>query len=151
MTRTPTPTRTLKPTVTPLYTIINVYFVDRARYEAGTPPYEVAGKRWSASSAVYNTVLTEYFRGPGQTERSYGWIALYDGYTGFSKVDVAGGIARVYLTGTCDHSGAAYTIADLLRLNLKQFSAVQFVKIYENGETQSPDGPVDSIPACLGP
>jgi hypothetical protein len=111
----------------------------------------VPGKRWSQTSAIFNTVLSEYFRGPGLTERSYGWIAVYNGYTGFSKVEVADGIARVYLNGTCDRSGASYTIADVLRANLKQFSAVQYVKIYEEGVTQFPDGAVDSIPACLEP
>ena len=148
---TPTPTRTLRPTATPQYLIVNVYFADGKKYAAGTPPYEVIGKRWSQSSAVYNTVLAEYFRGPGLTEKSYGWIALYNGYTGFSKVEVADGIARVYLNGTCDRSGVSYTIADLLRPSLKQFSTVQYVKIYEDGATQSPEGPSDSIPACLQP
>jgi hypothetical protein len=130
---------------------VDVYFLDERRFEAGTPPYEVAGKRWSLSSAVYNTVLSEYFKGPGATERSYGWIALYNGYTGFSKVEVADGIARVYLAGTCDQGGGSYTIADLLMKSLKQFSTVQYVKIYENGQTQSPEGPGDSIPVCLEP
>jgi hypothetical protein len=146
-TRTPTMTRTPRPTSTPVYTLVNVYFVDRRKFEAGTPPYEVAGKRWSLSSAIYRTVLAEYFRGPGATER----VALDSGYTGFSNVDVVDGIAHVYLTGTCDHSGGSYTVADLLMANLKQFSAIQYVKIYENGQTQLTEGPADSIPACLEP
>jgi hypothetical protein len=150
-TRTPTSTLTPRPTATPVYRIINVFFVDRRRFEAGTPPYEVAGKRWSLSSDVYRTVLTEYFKGPGATEKTYGWIAIYNGYTGFSKVEVSDGIARVYLNGMCDQSGGSYTIADVIRASLKQFSTVQYVKIYENGQTQSPDGPGDSIPACLEP
>jgi murein DD-endopeptidase MepM/ murein hydrolase activator NlpD len=148
--RTATATRTPRPTATPLYTEVKVYFVDQARYNAGTPPYEADGKRWASSSATYAAVLTEYFKGPGLVEKNdYGWIAIYSGYTGYSKLEVANGIARVYLIGTCDHSGTAYTIADVLRVNLKQFSAIQFVKIYENGVTQNPDGQSDSIPACL--
>ena len=135
-----------------MYTEVKVYFVDKARFNAGTPPYEAAGKRWSLSNALYTTVLTEYFKGPGLTEKNqFGWIALYNGYSGYSKLEVKDGIARVYLKGTCDHSGATYTIADVLRVNLKQFSAIQYVKLYENGVTQTPDGPSDSIPACLAP
>jgi len=135
-----------------LYTEVKVYFVDAARYNANNPPYEVFGKRWAPSNALYATVLNEYFKGPGLTEKNnYGWIALYNGYTGYSKVEVSNGIARVFLKGTCDPSGAAYTIADLLRASLKQFSTVQYVKIYENNVTQDPDGLSDSIPACLQP
>ena len=156
---TPTPTDTLtptpRPTVTPAYQIINVYFVDSARYNAGTPPYEVAGKRWSQSDerSKFITVLREYFRGPGATEKyTYRWIALYNGFTGYSKLEVVDGVAHVYLKGTCDSAGVAFTIADMLKINLKQFDSVQFVKIYDaSGNTQDPDGTGDSIPACLEP
>ena len=62
------------------------------------------------------------------------------------------GIARVYLKGQCNSQGATYTIANVLRVNLKQFSYIQFVKIYDqNGNTEVPDGNQDSIPACLEP
>ena len=62
------------------------------------------------------------------------------------------GCPYIYLKGTCDRGGAAYTIADLLTTNFKQFSEVRSVKIYdENGATQDADGPGDSIPACLQP
>ena len=98
-------------------------------------------------------VLTEYFKGPGATEYyTYGWRAIYDGFTGFSKVEFDGNTARVYLTGTCAPARTDFTIANLLILNLKQFPSVQFVKIYDqNGATEFPDGAVDSIPVCLKP
>jgi hypothetical protein len=153
-TRTITPTPTKRPTATPQYTLANVYFVDKKRYDSGVPPFEAAGKRWVLTNNLAANVLTEFFKGPGATEKTtYGWIAIYSGATGFSKLDVADGIARVYLKGQCNSQGATYTIADELRVNLKQFSTIiQFVKIYDqNGSTDVPDGNQDSIPACLEP
>ena len=123
------------------------------RYNNNLPPFEVAGVRYVRSSSVYTLLLDEYFKGPGATERfTYGWIALYNGFTGYSRFELTDGVAHVYLTGTCDRAGATYTIANLLTRNLKQFSQIQFVKIYdENGSTQSPTWMSDSIPACLQP
>ncbi len=41
---------------------------------------------------------------------------------------------------------------DVLRVNLKQFPEITYVKIYDqNGQTADPDGLSDSIPACLEP
>jgi hypothetical protein len=157
ITRTPTrtlaPTSTRQPTATPLYVKVNVYFVDKARYLANTPPFEVPGVRWARTNNIVPTVLAEYFKGPGATELyTYHWIALYNGFTGYSKFEFANGVAHVYLKGTCDRAGATYTIADILTYNLKQFSEIKFVKIYdENGSTQNPTGLSDSIPACLQP
>ena len=131
-----------------------MYFVDRKKYNAGTPPYEVAGVRWTKSDSNFpQVVLNEYFKGPGDTEKNtYGWIALYNGFTGYTKMEFADGIARIHLKGVCNSGGAAYTIADLLKVNLKQFTWIQYVKVYDqNGQTQSPDGASDSIPACLEP
>jgi peptidase M23-like protein len=158
-TRTPTPSKTAPPTVTgrptatPVYSLVNVYFVDKRRFDAGTPPYEVIGKRWSLTSNMPGTVLNEYFKGPGLTEKyTYGWIAIYNGVTGYSRMEVSNGVARLYLTGNCNGGGGAYTIADLLRVNLKQFNYIKFLKIYDqNGNTEIPDGDSDSIPACLEP
>ena len=85
-------------------------------------------------------------------KNSYGWIAIYSGFTGYSKFEVADSVAHVYLKGSCNSAGKEYNLADILTVNLKQFSNIQFVKIYdENGSTQSPDGASDSIPACLAP
>jgi len=96
--------------------------------------------------------LNEFFKGPGATEKyNYGWIALYNGFTGYSKLEIRDDVAHVYLTGTCTPE-RDFNIADLITLNLKQFPVIRFVKIYdENGTTQNPDGLSDSIPACLQP
>ena len=153
ITPTRTPSRTPLPTITPLYVKINVYFVSKFRYENNLPPFERTGLRYVKSNNVYRSLLDEYFKGPGATERyTYGWIALYNGFTGYSRFELINGVAHIYLEGTCDRAGATYTIANLLIYNFKQFPEVQFVKIYdENGSTQSPTGFVDSIPACLQP
>lgn len=163
LTRTPTPTRTLtrtitpthtrRPTVTPQYKLIDLYLVNRVRYEANTPPFVVTGDRWARTNALPKTALDEYFKGPGSTERfSFGWIALYNGFTGYSRLDIRDGVAHVFLEGTCMPDGRDFNIADLITLNLKQFDDIQFVKIYdENGSTQNPDGLSDSVPACLAP
>ncbi|HXD12446.1 MAG TPA: peptidoglycan DD-metalloendopeptidase family protein [Anaerolineales bacterium] len=162
-TRTPTPTRTSTPTRTPTqtrlpsptpqYVKVNVYFVSKYRYDNNLPPFERAGVRWARTNNILGTVLDEYFKGPGATEKySYGWINLTNGFTGYSRFELINGVANIYLKGTCDRSGATYTIANLLTYNLKQFQEVQFVKIYdENRSTQDPNGLSDSIPACLQP
>ena len=152
-TRTPTPTRTRVPTATRQYQLIDVYFVNRVRYEANAPPFVVTGDRWARTNALPQTALDEYFKGPGATERfSFGWIALYNGFTGYSTLEIRDGVAHVLLEGTCTPDGRDFNIADLIILNLKQFPDIRFVKIYdENGTTRNPDGLSDSIPACLEP
>jgi hypothetical protein len=126
--------------------------VRRARLAASTPPYEVAGNRYVASSiSRYKAVLDEYFKGPGATERySLGYSAIYDGFTGYTQVTVENGVASVFLKGACNPARYDYTIADLVTYNLKQFPEVQFVKIYDaDGGTVSPGSSLDSRPACL--
>lgn len=130
---------------------MDVYFVSKFRYESNLPPFERTGQRWVPSSNIVAGVLDEYFEGPGSTERfSFGWIAIYDGFTGYSRVEIEDGIARVYLTGTCAPASTSYDIGDILIYNLKQFPEIQFVKIYDaNGVTTDPFGSNDSVPACL--
>src|SRR5690606_17763410 len=130
-----------------------VYFVGGYAYEIDAPPFERAGVRWARTNNILGTVLDEYFKGPGATEKyTYGWVALYNGFTGYDRYEVRDGVAHIYLQGTCDRAGATYTIADILTYNLKQFSEIRFVKIYdENGQTQNPGGANDSIPVCLQP
>ena len=151
-TPTPTATKTSTPTArataTPLYTLLKVYFYQR------TSLLEVFGKRWAPSSAnLPKFALDQFFKGPGYTEKyTYGWVAAYSGATGYSKLDITDGIARVYLTGQCNSQGSTFTIGPLIVDTLKQFSYIQYVKIYDqNGNTEVPDGPTNSIPACLEP
>jgi hypothetical protein len=152
-TPTRTPTNTRQPSPTPVYVKINVYFVNKYRYDNNLPLFERAGVRWSRSNNIYLTLLDEYFKGPGATEKyTYGWINLTNGFTGYTKFEFTNGVANIYLNGVCNRGSATYTIANLLTYNFKQFPEVQFVKIYdENGSTQSPSGSSDSVPACLQP
>ena len=151
-TRTPTPTRTSRPTATPQWTLIKVYFIDGWRYKAGLVPYEVAGVRWAPSNNQPGTALTEYFKGPGATERSWGWIGIYSGFKGYTRLEIAEGVARVYLKGICAPEVSGYTIVQPIMFNLKQFGDIEFVKIYDqDGNTLLPEGRSDSIPPCLQP
>jgi hypothetical protein len=152
-TATRTPTHTPRPSPTPLYVKVNVYFVSRYRLTNNLSPFEVAGTRWARTNNILGTVLDEYFKGPGSTERyTYGWIGIYNGFTGYSKLEVVNGVVRLYLTGKCEPSDSSYNIVDILSYNLKQFPEIKYVKIYdENGLTSDPFGLSDSAPMCLGP
>lgn len=127
--------------------------VNKFRYENNLSPFIVTGDRWARSNMLPQAAMDEYFKGPGSTERfQFGWIALYNGFTGYSRLDIRDGVAHVFLTGICTPDERDFNIADLITLNLKQFPEIQFVKIYdENGTTQTPGGMSDSIPACLQP
>jgi hypothetical protein len=146
-TRTRTPTPMVRPTATPLYRLLNVYFYDRSLSLA-------VGKRWAISSLdLPRFAVDQYFRGPGYVEKYiYRWTAPLNGTTGYSRVVVTDGIARVYLTGECNSQGSTFTLAQPLIATLQQFNEIQYVKIYDqNGETGIPEGPQNSIPACLEP
>jgi hypothetical protein len=152
-----TATSTLAPTLTPgatrEYILVDVYFVSRNRLANGQTPVEVAGVRWARSNNIMRTVLDEYFKGPGTTERSsYGWIAPFDGFNGYSRIESVNGVVRLYLTGECKLEDPKYTVADILMYNLKKLPDVEYVKIYDQeGLTQDPYGLSDSVPGCLEP
>jgi hypothetical protein len=132
---------------------VTVYFTDTIRYAKAGPPFEVGVNREvKADSNLPEAVLLEFFKGPTAEERALGYEAITDGFTGFSGLDITDGIARVYLNGVCFSNGATYTIAQPLMKNLLQFEQVQYIKIFDqNGQTWEPDGPSNSIPACLEP
>jgi len=130
-----------------------VYFTDNERLIAGQLPYEVAVTRFVPSSTnVVNSVLDEFFKGPGDVERNQGLAVVNNGFTGYSKLEFADGGVHVYLAGNCQSNGTLYTIAQPLMINLKQIPEIKFVKIYDQlGHTREPAARVDSIPACLDP
>ena len=132
---------------------LNVFFTDVARYQIGTEPYEVSVSRTvPAPASLPEAVLTQLFLGPTDAEKAQGLEVVLSGTTGFSKLTIENGIARIYLTGNCASNGATYTIANLIYANLKQFPEIQWIKIYDqNNETETPDGAVGSIPVCLEP
>ncbi len=132
---------------------VSVYFTDSGKYATGTPPFEVAVTRPAAAGAdLPRAVLDEFFKGPSAEESARGLEAITSGFTGYSSLEVQGGIARVHLTGPCTSNGATYTIAQLLIRNLTQFDEIKCVKIYDaDGGTMQPEGESHSIPGCLEP
>ncbi|NUQ85269.1 MAG: GerMN domain-containing protein, partial [Anaerolineales bacterium] len=132
---------------------MNVYFTDNERLINGELPYEVPVTRFAPSSQnLVGAVLNEFFRGPSDVERNAGLTLVLNGFTGYSRLEYADGVAHVYLTGNCQSNGTLYTIARPLTVNLKQFPDVQFVKIYDQyGDTREPAARVDSTPICLDP
>jgi hypothetical protein len=147
----PIPNR-LPATTAPVITL-TVYFTDVARYQVGAEPYERAVMRTvPATDSLPEAVLTQLFLGPTNNEKAQGVDVFLSGTTGFSKLTIENGVARVYLTGMCSSKGATYTIANLIGANLSQFPEIQWIKIYDqNGETETPDGLNGSIPFCLEP
>jgi hypothetical protein len=139
--------------VTPSTVSLTVYFTDVARYQVGTEPYETAVTRIVQEPAsLPEAVLTQLFLGPTEAEKAQGLDVILSGTTGFSKLTIENGVARIYLTGTCASNGATYTIANLIYANLRQFPDIQWIKIYDqNNETETPDGQSSSIPVCLEP
>jgi len=136
-----------------MFVKIQVYFMDNDRLIAGQLPYEVPVTRYvSTSKSIVNSVLDEFFKGPGDVERNQGLATINNGFTGYSKVKFANGGVYVYLTGNCQSNGTLYNITRPLMASLKQFSEFQFIKIYDQfGLTREPSARVDSIPACLDP
>jgi hypothetical protein len=139
--------------VSPETVTLTVYFTDMPHYAVGTEPYEAAVTRTvPAPASLPEAVLTQLFLGPTEAEKAQGLEVVLSGTTGFSKLTIENGIARVYLIGSCASKGATYTIANLIDANLKQFPEIQWIKIYDqNNETETPDGQSGSIPFCLEP
>jgi hypothetical protein len=100
--------------------------------------------------ATASSVLQRLFAGPTQAELAGGTQFVASGATGFTRLTVRQGVARVYLAGPCSSGGSAITVADEIMPTLRQFPSVRWVKIYDSaGNTEQPTGDVDSIPACL--
>lgn len=136
-----------------MYVEITLYFTDNKRLIAGQLPYEVPVKRFVPTSRnIVNSVLDEFFKGPGDVERNRGLTMINNGFTGYRKVEFRHGGVYVYLAGSCQSNGTLYNITRPLMASLKQLPEVQFVKIYDQfGYTREPAARVDSIPACLDP
>jgi len=132
---------------------VTVFFTDVARYSAGTPPFEAPVIRLvKGNQSLPEAVLREFFRGPSEEEKAAGLELIASGFTGFQSLTIADGIARVYVIGSCRSNGATYTVAAPILANLLQFPEVSFVKIYDaEGNTEQPEGLVNSIPFCLEP
>jgi hypothetical protein len=130
-----------------------VTFLDEPRFAAGTPPFTRRVDRRVPAAAPAHAVLHQLFAGPRPSERRSGLQTVRSEATGFTVLTIsASKVARVHLKGGCDSGGSTFTVADLIRPTLKQFSSVRWVKIYDpQGRTEQPTGRRDSIPTCLEP
>src|SRR3954453_21297609 len=132
-------------------TTVKDYFLHVPSFKVGHLPYIRAGSRPVAAGGVARQALERLFAGPTPAERAGGLTFLASGATGFSALSISQGVARVRLTGSCRGAGAT-SVANLIEPTLKQFASVRWVKIYDqHGQTGTPSGQQDSIPACLEP
>lgn len=129
-----------------------VWFVDRDRVVAGTTPYVVARRRPVLAGSPAVGVLDRLFAGPTAPEERDGLRLVRSRSTGHRDLRIADSVARVRLTGGCSSGGSTVTVADQLMPTLRQFPAVDWVKVYSSaGATERPRGASDSIPECLEP
>lgn len=129
-----------------------VYFFHRDRFVANTEPFFVPRLRPVRRLTPATGVMDRLFAGPLPREHNKGLRLLRSRAKGFANLRIDDGVARVRLTGGCSSGGSTVTIAGSIFPTLRQFGTVDWVKIYDPaGETASPTGPVDSIPACLEP
>ena len=129
-----------------------VWFVDRDAVEDGSGPSVVPVFRRVPASAPAAGVLQALFAGPTRAETATGLRLVRSRAWGFTHLAITGGIARLQLTRGCGSGGSTITVANEIVPTLKQFPSVDWVKISApGGGTEQPNGPVDSIPACLEP
>jgi len=96
-------TNVVTPVSVSLTVSLTVYFTDVNRYQAGTEPYESTVTRVVAPvpASLPEAVLTQLFLGPTKDEQARGLAVFPSGTTGFSKLTIENGIARIQLTGAC--------------------------------------------------
>ncbi|TMS00349.1 GerMN domain-containing protein [Nonomuraea basaltis] len=147
------PSRVVVDIATPYRTVpVRDHFLNMANYNTGRKPYTTAVRRPVIAPVTAFGALQRLFAGPTQAEKAQGLRFVASKATGFSKLTVKNGIARVYLTGRVTSGGSTFTIADQIRPTLKQFPSIKWVKIYDAaGGTERPTGPSDSIPQSLEP
>ncbi|MEO3876001.1 GerMN domain-containing protein [Nonomuraea sp. B12E4] len=147
------PSRVVVDIATPYRTVpVRDYFLNTANYNAGRQPYTTAVPRPAIPPSTAYGALQRLFAGPTQAEKARGLRFVSSKTTGFSKLTVKRGVARVYLTGRLTGAGSTFTIADEINPTLKQFPSIEWVKIYDaRGHTQQPYGPSDSVPRSLEP
>jgi spore germination protein GerM len=148
----PTPSPAVTSPTPPQSVTVQLYFLDEENFSTGTQPYVTPVGREVEAPAVPLQALEELFAGPTPEERARGLRFVNSEATGFADFEVEDGIATLRLTGGCDSGGSTFTIAREIIPTLTQFPDIQYVKILDpDGSTESPEGPGDSIPACLEP
>jgi hypothetical protein len=132
--------------------VVQVWFLDKPRYDRGSEPDLVPVSRTVPTGDPMDGALAALVSGPTSSEAARGLRLVSSGAVGVSQVRVERSTALVELLGKCRSGGSTVTIASLITTTLKQFSGVAAVKVYDpNGRTEDPDVPGDSIPVCLEP
>ncbi|MGQ0624378.1 MAG: AMIN-like domain-containing (lipo)protein [Sporichthyaceae bacterium] len=127
-------------------TKVPVFFADKVKAQTRSV------SRWVPKNAPATGALHRMFAGPTAAEKAAGLINIRSGATGFRSLSISDQIARVRLVGRCNSRGSTFTIANQIAATLKALAGVRWVKIYSpGGQTGSPSGRTDSIPACLEP
>jgi Double-GTPase 2 len=147
------PSRVIIDVRTPYRTVrVHDYFLSSRQIAAGQPPYARAVSRRVITSSRPFRALQRLFAGPTPAEHARGLRFVASGATGFTRLTIHRGVARLRLTGACRSDGAAVTVASEIVPTLRQFSWVRWVKIYDAaGETERPAGDTSSLPDCLLP
>lgn len=133
---------------------VKVFFVDEQAVIDGKPPYVEPVERKVPKGGRPHGALLRLYAGPTQNEINGDLRFIASGTTGFRDLRInKAGVARVTLRGPCDAGGSAeITVASQVMATLRSRPSVDWVKIYDrDGDTQSPRGKTDSIPACLEP
>ena len=129
-----------------------VFFLDRDRFVDGVEPFFVRRMRPVRPGTPATGLMDRLFAGPLPAEQRAGLRLLRSRATGFADLAVAGGVARVRLTGGCSSGGSTVTVAGSIMPTLRRLPTVDWVKVLDpSGHTEAPTGPTDSIPACLEP
>ena len=129
-----------------------VYFFNERRFLANTEPFFTPVLRPVRPSTPAVGVLDRLFAGPTAAERARGLRLLRSQSTGWTRLRIHDGIARVQLTGGCSSGGSTVTVAGEIMPTLRQLWRVDHVKIYDpSGTTLTPWGHTDSQPECLEP
>ncbi|MEO6750335.1 MAG: hypothetical protein ABIP85_01025, partial [Chthoniobacteraceae bacterium] len=147
------PSRVVIDVTVPFQTVqTKIFFVDSHNFQIGQPPYVRAVLRPVIAPNVGARSLDWLFAGPTPSELAGGLTFVNSDATGFSSLTISNQVARVRLSGGADSHGSTLTIANEIFPLLKQFPTVSKVKIFDpNGQTETPTGQSDSIPAGLEP
>jgi hypothetical protein len=129
-----------------------VFFFNLDNYLDNVRPFFSRVMRPVRATTPATGVLDRLFAGPLRSEKADGLRLLRSRARGFADLVIADGVAEVRLTGGCSSNGSTVTIAGEIMPTLRQFPSVDWVKILDPaGNTGSPTGDTDSIPACLEP
>lgn len=129
-----------------------VYFFNQKRYLENREPFYTPKLRPVRRGTPAIGTMDRLFAGVLPAERASGLRLLRSEATGFRRLSIEDGIARIHLTGGCSSGGSTVTVSGEIVPTLRQFASVDWVKIYDpDGTTLTPEGRSDSTPECLQP